>query len=199
MPINVQTHGRNNEVDASASVLARGEGAIVMHGDNNFVTIQDSNFRVNVHITLGGNGFVQIGRNLDALRLLLHLAADSEMLIGEACSFNGLVRLMSHERASIRIGDRCLFASDVDVTASDMHSIIDVATQKRINPARSVVIGNRVWIGQKSTILKGVSIGDGAIVGASSVVTRDVPANVAAAGNPARVVRTGVTWDFKLL
>ncbi len=53
-----------------------------------------------------------------------------------------------------------------------------------------MTIGKNVWIGMNSTILKGVTIGDDSIVGAGSVVTMDIPADVVAAGNPARVVKT---------
>lgn len=53
----------------------------------------------------------------------------------------------------------------------------------------NVKIGNNVWIGGRVTILKGVTIGDNAVVGAGSIVTRDVPANAVVAGNPARIIR----------
>jgi acetyltransferase-like isoleucine patch superfamily enzyme len=53
-----------------------------------------------------------------------------------------------------------------------------------------VVLGDDVWIGADATILKGVTIGDRAIVGAGAVVTSDVPADTVVAGNPARVIRT---------
>jgi galactoside O-acetyltransferase len=56
-------------------------------------------------------------------------------------------------------------------------------------PCAPVVIGNRVWIGFNALVLKGVHIGDGAVVAAGSVVTRDVPANSLVGGNPARVIR----------
>lgn len=52
-----------------------------------------------------------------------------------------------------------------------------------------VIIGNNVWIGDKATVLPGVSIGDGAIIGANSVVTKDVPAFSVVAGNPARIIK----------
>jgi acetyltransferase-like isoleucine patch superfamily enzyme len=54
---------------------------------------------------------------------------------------------------------------------------------------RPIRIGNGVWIGFDSCVLPGVQIGDGSIVGARSVVTEDVPANVVVAGNPARLIR----------
>jgi len=52
-----------------------------------------------------------------------------------------------------------------------------------------VVIGNNVWMGGRVTILKGVAIGDNALIGAGSVVTKDVPRNAIVAGNPARVIK----------
>lgn len=57
-----------------------------------------------------------------------------------------------------------------------------------------IEIGENVWIGYHCQILKGVKIGNGAIVGSGSVVTHDVPANSIVVGNPARVVKENVTW-----
>ena len=80
-----------------------------------------------------------------------------------------------------------------------MHSIVDVASGARVNPPRDVIIGEHVWIGQRSMILKGSHIEAGSIVGAGSIVTGHVPPNSLAVGNPARVIRSGVTWNHKLL
>lgn len=57
-----------------------------------------------------------------------------------------------------------------------------------------ISIGDHVWIGARSTILKGVSIGDGAVVAAGSLVTRDVPPGALVGGSPARMVRPKVEW-----
>ena len=66
----------------------------------------------------------------------------------------------------------------------------DIPMQRQgSTPQRPVKIGNDVWLGSRVTILPGVTIGDGAIVGASSVVTKDVPPYAVACGNPARVVK----------
>ena len=58
-----------------------------------------------------------------------------------------------------------------------------------------IKIGNHVWIGMDAKILSGVTIGDGAIIAAGAVVTKDVPAYSLAAGCPAKVVRENVVWE----
>ena len=58
-----------------------------------------------------------------------------------------------------------------------------------------VSIGNHVWIGAEAIILKGVTIGDGAVIGAGSVVTRDVESCAIVVGNPARVIKRNIRWE----
>lgn len=93
---------------------------------------------------------------------------------------------------SITIGEGCAVSWNVTIIDSDFHHIRD---QSEIRPMSSpITIGNHVWIGCNVTILKGVSIGNGAIIAAGSVVVHDVPAGCLAAGNPARVVKQDVEW-----
>ena len=131
---------------------------------------------------------VRIGRGvLLAHDVGLHLRdAGAVIEIGDGSFVNHRSEIIAHERVSI--GRNCLFAWDVQVLDSDSHSI-DGA--RHTAPVR---IEDRVWIGCRATVLKGVTIGEGAIVGAGSVVSKDVPARALAVGNPARVVREGVTW-----
>ena len=93
----------------------------------------------------------------------------------------------------IDIGERCLIGADVMVSDTDFHSLDPQERStntdwSRIRSAR-VRIGNDVFIGARAVILKGVEIGDGAVIGAGSVVTRSVPARGVAADNPARCMR----------
>lgn len=88
----------------------------------------------------------------------------------------------------IAIGDDVLFGPDVLVTAAnyrinDGHPVTDQAMDEA-----DVVIGNDVWLATRVVVLPGVTIGDGAVLGAGAVVTKDVPAMAIAAGAPARVV-----------
>jgi len=87
----------------------------------------------------------------------------------------------------IIIGNAVMMANGVYITDSDWHGIYDrVERPKEPHP---VHLKDNVWLGDHATVLKGVTIGENSIVAAGSVVTRDVPANVVVAGNPAKVVK----------
>lgn len=90
------------------------------------------------------------------------------------------------DQGGISIGDHVLIGHNV-VLATLNHNL---APEKRANllPA-PIKIGNGVWIGSNTTVLPGVIIGDNAVIGAGSVVTKDVPKNAVAAGNPARIIK----------
>ena len=87
----------------------------------------------------------------------------------------------------ISIGDNVMIASRVYISDADWHDIYDrVASPGQIAPIR---IGENVWLGESVRVCKGVTIGENSIIGVGSVVTKDIPANVVAAGNPAKVVK----------
>ncbi len=200
MPIQVRSEGSNNSVLIDPEFAERGEGRITLTGDNNTVLIgepQASTGAIDIQVAGGSSLSIAVGCLLG--HLFVYMSNRGVVRIGHTTRFNGQVRLLLHEPGTIAIGSGCLFGGGVDVTVSDMHSIVAIDTGLRVNPARDVQIGDDVWVGQNATILKGVSIGNGSIVGASAVVTGDVPATCAVAGNPARVVREGVTWREDLI
>lgn len=96
--------------------------------------------------------------------------------------------------ARVDIGARVMIASRVALLGYDFHPLDPVRRARHEPPttggAESITIGNDVWIGMNCIVLKGVTIGDGAVIGAGSVVTRDIPAWSLAVGQPARVVRS---------
>ena len=112
--------------------------------------------------------------------------ADAEIKIGDYCLISPGVRISSAQ--SIRIGDNCMFAANVIISDSDWHGIYN-----RIRPFRCtkpVTIENNVWLGERVIVNKGVTIGENSVVGAGSIVTKSIPANSVAAGNPARVIKS---------
>jgi len=115
---------------------------------------------------------------------------NSLIKIGDGTFISGNSKIICMNR--VEIGKKCAISWDVQIMDSDFHRIVQGKIAK--NPTKPVRIGNHVWIGSRVTILKGVTIGDGSIVAAGSVVTRDVPPYSLVAGNPAKVVKEGVTW-----
>lgn len=93
----------------------------------------------------------------------------------------------------ITIGDYCAISDNVQILDSDFHPM--TYNGKTSTMSKPIHIGNHVWIGRSAIILKGVTIGDGAIVGAGSIVTHDVPPGCLVAGNPARVIKENVEWE----
>lgn len=88
----------------------------------------------------------------------------------------------------IYVGDYVMFAPHVTV-ATAAHPILPVLREKEYQYNAPVHIGRNCWLGAGTVVLPGVSIGDGSVIGAGSVVTRDIPAGVVAVGNPCRVLR----------
>lgn len=91
------------------------------------------------------------------------------------------------DMAEVRIGDNCMIGPNVGIYTAG-HSLEPVGRNKS-GYAIPITIGNDVWIGGSCVILPGVKIGDNSVVAAGSVVTKDVPANVIVAGNPAKILR----------
>jgi acetyltransferase-like isoleucine patch superfamily enzyme len=92
----------------------------------------------------------------------------------------------------ISIGEGTAIGDDVRIQDSDNHIIVKNGTD-RVS-TKPISIGNHCWISKNVIILKGVHIGDGAIIGAGSVVVKDIPARCLAVGNPARVIKENVEW-----
>jgi acetyltransferase-like isoleucine patch superfamily enzyme len=119
--------------------------------------------------------------------VLRTLAAGAELRLERNVGLSGTVLCAGR---SIRIGEGTIFGSGVLVIDNDFHIPAgewDWKTEHAQN-ARPILIGRGVFVGARAIILKGVCIGDRATIGAGAVITRDVPAGAAAAGNPARII-----------
>ena len=90
--------------------------------------------------------------------------------------------------ARITIGEDCQIGPNVQLL-TPTHPVEPQPRRDKLEAARPIVLGDNVWLGGGVIVCPGVTIGDNTVVGAGSVVVRDLPANVVAVGNPARVVR----------
>lgn len=111
------------------------------------------------------------------------IGADTGMSGGSICA-----------AGSIRIGAGCLIGANVTLADTDFHALNPANRRYNRSPddigVAPIVIGDNVFIGADTFVLKGVRVGKNSVIGAGSVVTRDVPENAVAAGNPARVIRS---------
>lgn len=108
-----------------------------------------------------------------------------KITIGSYCLICPGVRISAaHE---IVIEDNCMLAGSAFITDADWHGTYDRVTT--IGRTAPVHIRDNVWLGDRVTVCKGVTIGENSIIGTGSVVVRDIPPNVIAGGNPARVVK----------
>lgn len=107
-------------------------------------------------------------------------------IIGEKTFINHNAYLM--DGAEIKIGDNCFIGPNCGMYTA-AHPIFFEERNKGLEKALPINIGDNVWIGGDVTILPGASIGNNSVIGAKSLVTKDIPANVVAFGNPCRVIR----------
>ncbi len=150
------------------------------------------NFITNWKLKISGPGKVVFGDNVNAwahdkANIFMTKDSDAIIKIGDGCRLNG----PSFQcQTKIDVAENCLLGSTLLVD-TDFHS---TAPDRLTNPdaeikSAPITVEKNVWIAGQAAILKGVTIGKNSIVGFAAVVANDIPANVVAAGNPARVVK----------
>ena len=168
-----------------------------IHSQRMATYLGNRTLRVDGNITIRGERYISIGDYTHIGNGCVITAWDKtadggthtpEISIGSKCSIGEYNNITSTYK--IVIGDNLLTGRWVTIT-DNSHGDTDYESLQ-INPIMrpvvskgSVIIGNNVWIGDKATILPNVTIGDGAVIAANSVVTKDVPAYSVVAGNPA--------------
>lgn len=143
-------------------------------------------------ITVGKNCVMRSSRRsnlagIDRPCYLSTLGAEAVVQIGPFCGFSGTVIGAAQ---SIRIGSHVMCGANSLIIDTDWHSL-DPDSRIRGDDGCSgpVTVEDNVWIGMRTIVLKGVTIGENSVIGAGSIVTTSIPANVLAAGQPARVIR----------
>ena len=139
------------------------------------------------------DGICEIGVN--TFRGTIRVGEKSRVVVGDAVSVVGPCYISTVEHASVVIGNDCMIGANNEIRADDAHPIFDVLTGARVNLPKSIRIGDHVWISTGAVVLGGSEIGDGSIIGHSSVVKGLIPNNCTAAGSPAKVLRRNVAWE----
>ncbi|MEL6141980.1 MAG: acyltransferase [Bacteroidota bacterium] len=116
------------------------------------------------------------------------LYAKGQLNIGKKLGVNRYSRIVAHEE--VNIGDNVTIGQMVSILDHD-HDFFMENQQLQLSGYRTapVNIGNNIWIGDKCTILRGVTIGDNVVIGANTLVHKNVPPNVVIGGNPFRILK----------
>lgn len=195
--VTVRDQGQRNRIHIAEDL--QGPLSIVIHGDDNLVRIgpgcRSQNLRIDVR---GHHCEIVVGERCVLAGEFIQRDPRTRLQVGDQTTMMGS-KITMHEAGLIRIGTDCMFAGEVRMDTSDMHSILDADTGARLNPPGDIEIGDHVWLGFGTYVLKGVSIGANSVIGACAVVAQDVPEGSLAVGVPARVVRERVTWDRRRL
>lgn len=164
---------KNNSITIGKNIKMSG-CRIIIKGNNNLLAIDNNTVLRKATIEIiGNNCSIQIGKNC---------------MIGQNCYLS-----TKEENIHLIIKDDCGLSRNVKVMTSDGHPIFQ--NNKRINNAKSILIDNHVWISDNVTILKGVTISSGSVIGINSTVTKNIPNNSIAAGNPAKVIKENIQWE----
>ena len=172
----IEVEGDGNEIDLGQRVRLGKTGHVQVLGHRNRVRLGDRcTGQMNVRVKSSGSSF-SMGSHTTAVG----------------------ARFFVREGAQIRIGEDCMFSANVRIFVTDMHPIFDLASGERINPGADVTIGDHVWLGFQTTVLKGANVGSGSVIGTGAVVSGDIPENCVAGGVPASVLRRDVFWTREM-
>lgn len=185
-------------VDSSAKVFRCDIG--IEHGDGNQIEIGEKTAIRRCKITIEGKGnTVRIGKGCNLRELHIEVLGHNCIIeIEDGVKNTGAGKMSCQELGTvITIGENSLLAKGVSMLTSDGHDIYNKHGE-RINPPRNIIVEPHCWIGQDAMLLKGAHIGQGSIVGARAVVTGAIPPQAIAAGHPAHIIKTDVSWDERL-
>lgn len=173
------------------------QSKLIVRGNNNEVNIGSPNEWNGASITVvGNNNKVTIGKNGYCYFDMRILGDNCEIFIGEHCGFKDSTLRINESNSKIIIGNDGMFAQGSRITCTDFHAILDYETRKPINRGKEIIIGSHCWITVDVKVMKNTHIADDIIVGAGSIVAKDLTENHAIyAGSPAKLIKTGITWS----
>ena len=185
---------QNNQIISDEGCLFE-KSTITFKGKGNILYIESPQKLDNSVITFGGdNALVYISENRNHVSYLkIDAWRETTAFIGKNNFFSGTLSCVISERKNIIIGSGGVFSFGIWIRTADPHLLYSIETGKRINPSKSVWIGDHVWLGQNCMLLKGTRIGSGSVIAAGTVVAnKSVESNSVYAGNPARKIRSDI-------
>lgn len=171
---------------------------IYVFGNNNSINLGKLLFPVNESIGLTGL-MINVGNPPEDTvdPGVNRYANNCKIDIGDNTIFCGVRLFLQDSNTSISIGNDCMFSWGIDVWCTDVHTVTDLDGNP-LNFSESIEIGNHVWVGKDVKIGKNTKISADSIVGWGSIVTKKFDeTNVVIAGNPAKIVKRNINWNFR--
>lgn len=139
------------------------------------------------NVIFGGNAIIGHGSKIV-------VGLEGSLIIGENFKMTAESAIIAYKK--IQFGNDCLLSWEIQIMDTDFHKIKNESGEIINNP-QPIIIGNHVWIGSRSTILKGAIIPDNTIIGVNSLVNKELPeGNCIYAGSPAKCVKEKVSWEI---
>ncbi len=186
----IRNRGKNNRIS-----LPSKKCIIIINGDNNVINIAQNVILTNCTITINGdNNKINIDTNVKIYGpVSIQMFGNATLRIKENTRLRGVRFVIKN--GDVEFGKDCMTSYGVLIRNTDMHKVIDIATNKITNIDKNIIIGNHVWICENVTILKGVTIGNNSIVAYGSVVTKNCKENSIIGGNPSKIIKQGISWE----
>lgn len=170
---------------------------VIFTGINNTLVCEEGVLLRNSVINFyGNNSLIYLCKSKHPIFINASTQQSSTIYLGRDNYINWTIKLLACEHKNIVIGKDCLFSYQIELRNCDPHIIYDIGTKQRINHAGSILIGDHVWVGMGSLLLKNSHVGSGSIIGGKSVVAgKNIPSNSSYAGNPVKKIRENVFFD----
>ena len=170
---------------------------ITIEGENNVLDLSASIYKTKIKIFGSNNKLIIHAKYLNFTEFVIR-GDNCTIEIGEGTTIGSGMIVCMGNHTSITIGNDVMLADNIDIWNSDTHPIFD-SNDTLINPSSSIIIGNNVWLGKGVRVLKGVMIGDCAVVGMGSLVTNNIEPNTLNVGVPTRSIKSGICWKRKFI
>ena len=181
--------GAENLVLNNSEIKFCGKGNILFCGKN--VKLVNSQLKFN-----GDGCIIYLSSNSHSYMLDVTVYKDSVFFMGKNNYMNGALHAVLSERKNTIIGNDNLFSFDIWLRTADPHLVYSAETNKRVNPSKSVFIGDHCWLGQSAMLLKGSRLGSGSIIGAMALCSgKEMPSNTIWGGNPAKQIGSNIFWS----
>lgn len=171
----MKINGKRNSIVTKGKVF---DTQISIFGNNNRIILESKSILQSSEVIIRGNNCL--------------------ISIGEQTTFGSVYMVCMGHKNSITIGKECMFSDDIEIWSTDSHPIVN-ANREIINPSLPIEIGDHVWGGKGCKILKGVKIGDNAIIGMYAIATKELKTGSLNVGIPAKCVKEDINWNRQFI